>query len=234
MRHRYDADVELEGYVSSPVDRGGTLPCVLVVHGWRGESEVDRRKADEFAAMGVVGFAIDMYGRGVRGAENSDNTDLMTPLLADRSLLTGRIVAAVDAARRLPGVDAERIAVVGYCFGGLCALDLARSGTGAVRGVISVHGITRPNGLPPQPIRSRVLVLHGWDDPLAPPGDVVSLCSELSAAGADWELDAYGHARHAFSHIEAKAPERGAVYEPRAAARAWGRIATFLEDVFQA
>jgi dienelactone hydrolase len=143
-----------------------------------------------------------------------------------------RATAAVAAAKAHAAVDASRIAIMGYCFGGLCALDVVRSGTGDVRGAISVHGIFAPTGLGAVPIKSKVMVLHGWDDPMAPPKDVLALSQELSAAKADWQLHAYGGTMHAFTAVGANAPERGIVYNESADRRSWESTLAFLREVF--
>jgi len=123
--------------------------------------------------------------------------------------------------------------VIGYCFGGLCALDVARANAPGVRGVVSLHGIFAAPNLGPQPeIAPSVLVLHGWDDPLAPPQDVVMLAEELTAAKADWQLHAYGHAMHSFTNPNAAFPERGMAYDAKAAARSWASVEAFLAEVF--
>jgi dienelactone hydrolase len=107
-----------------------------------------------------------------------------------------------------------RVAALGYCFGGLCALDLARANPPELKGVISVHGVlTPPNPGEPAPIDASILILHGWEDPVAPPEDVLSLARELPRAGADWQIHAYGHARHAFTAEGLNFPERGLAYD---------------------
>ena len=163
---------------------------------------------------------MDVYGKGIRGDEIGDNAHLMNPLLEDRRTLRTRLLAGVRAARAWPGVDSSRLAVLGFCFGGLCALDMARASPEGLRATISVHGgLTPPPMETEGPISSQVLILHGWEDPMAPPADIVHLAQELTALGADWELHAYGHAYHAFTFEAARFPERGIVYHPRAAAR---------------
>jgi dienelactone hydrolase len=130
-------------------------------------------------------------------------------------------------------VDPQRIAAMGYCFGGLCVLDLARSATPHVKGVVSIHGLFAKPELGEQPpISAKVLVLHGWDDPMAPPAHVLALAQELTAARADWQLHAHGHAMHAFTHAQAAAPERGLQYHADAARRSWLATRNFLEEVF--
>jgi dienelactone hydrolase len=138
----------------------------------------------------------------------------------------------VAAAKAHSSVDASRIAIMGYCFGGLCALDVARSGTSDVLGAISVHGIFAPTGLPPVPIKTKVLVLHGWADPMAPPKDVLALSQELTAAKADWQLHAYGNTMHAFTAPGAYAPERGIAYNEDADRRSWESTLSFFKEIF--
>src|SRR5207249_440906 len=122
-----------------------------IAHQWAGIIDHERSKAEELAHQGYVGFAIDTYGQGQRGDPTGDNSHLMGPFLADRAKLRQRLMSAVTTAKKHPNVDASRIAVIGYCFGGLCALDVARSGTSEVRGVVSLHGIFAPPNLGAQP-----------------------------------------------------------------------------------
>jgi dienelactone hydrolase len=227
----HHGDTVCEAHVAVP-DGGGPRPAVLVAHSWAGQSEAERRTAERLAGLGYVGIAIDVYGKGVRGGLGEDNSALMAPYLADRALLRDRLLAAVDAVAALPEADPSRIAFAGYCFGGLCALDLARCGTDRVKGVISIHGIFPPPSLGPQgPIHASILVLHGWEDPMATPQDVLGLATELTEAGADWQLHAYGHAMHGYTHEEANAPDRGVKYDAAADRRSWAAMTVFLEEI---
>ena len=229
--HEYaDGETRFEAFVAggSPDRR---RPCVLIAHAWDGPNPILHELARDIARQGRVGIVLDVYGIGNRGAIDGDNAHLMNPLLADRALLQRRLLAAHAFARSLSIVDPDRIASFGPCFGGLCALDLARASPPGLVGAIALHAPLVPPGGQPSPIAARVLVLHGWEDPTAPPADVVALARELTAAGADWEVHAFGHAMHAFSFAGANAPERGILYEPRAAARARRLIATFLDEV---
>lgn len=228
-----DGDMTCEAYVAHDGPAGTRRPAVLVAHQWAGQSDHERRVAEQLAGLGYVGFALDVYGKGRRGSVGEDNSHLMNPFLADRAALRARLLAAADAARGHDAVDPDRIAVIGYCFGGLCALDLARANAPGLRGAASLHGIFPPPNLGAQSdIAASVLVLHGWDDPMAPPRDVLALTAELTAANADWQLHAYGHARHAFTNPAANAPERGLAYNEKAARRSWASVQTFLAEVF--
>jgi dienelactone hydrolase len=121
---------------------------------------------------------------------------------------------------------------MGFCFGGLCVLDLARTGAD-VRGVASFHGILKPSGLPAKPIKSKVLVMHGYDDPMAPPEDVLALAKELTASGADWQLHAYGNTKHAFTNPEANNAAMGLMYNADADRRSWHAMLGFFEEVLR-
>ena len=230
--YRCDDEV-FEAYVSREATAVTPRPTVLIAHDWSGQNVGIRAVTDRIARLGYVGFAIDAYGKGVRGEETGDNTHLLAPMLADRALLRHRLLAGLEAARRHPAVDARRVAAIGYCFGGLCVLDLVRAGAD-LRGVVSFHGIFAPPNLGPQgPITSKVLLLHGWDDPLAPPADVLAIAAELTEAGADWQLHAYGHTLHAFTFPGANAPERRIGYNADADRRSWLAMRGFLDEVLR-
>jgi len=226
-------DTTCEAFVAYDPVIAGRRPCVLVAHAWGGQGQVEQDKARELARQGYVGIAIDVYGKGVRGDPFVGNEKLMQPFIDDRAMLRRRLLAALAFARSLPMVDAQRIAAMGYCFGGLCVLDLARAGTTDVRGVVSIHGVFYPPKLGPQPpIAAKVLVLHGWDDPFAPPDHVLGLAKELTDAKADWQLHAYGHAKHAFSAKGAALHDIGIVYDEAADRRSGQAIASFFHEVF--
>jgi dienelactone hydrolase len=226
-----DDSTTFEGYVVRPFADTTDRATVVLTHDWSGINDGMRTVARRIAAMGYVAAAIDVYGKGVRGDQLGDNHHLMNPLLTDRSLLQQRLCAGLSAVAELRGVDRSRLAVVGPCFGGLCALDLARAAPPGLRAAISVHGVLAPTGLvDARPIAASVLVLHGWEDPLAPSDAVLALARELTDAGADWQLHAYGHAMHAFTFEGLHAPERGLAYHADASRRAWASIASFLAE----
>ncbi len=147
------------------------------------------------------------------------------------ALLQGRLHAALAAARADAAVDGERVAAMGFCFGGLCVLDLARSGAD-VRGVVSFHGLLRkPGNTDDRRIAAKVLVLHGHDDPMVLPADVLAFEQEMTAAGADWQVHAYGHTLHAFTNPEANDPSSGLKFNANANRRSWRSLVNFLEEV---
>ena len=155
----------------------------------------------------------------------------MNRLKRDRAKIRRMVTAVLEQVRRIDAAESEAIAAVGYCFGGMCALDLARSGAD-VAGVASFHGLFDPPDLPPQPITAKVIAFHGWDDPLAPPDKVVALGRELTEAGADWQLHAYGHTAHGFTNPNADGSIPGVVHNTIAADRSWTAFVNFLEELF--
>jgi len=222
--------LQFDGALIAPDAR--ERPGVMVIHGWEGRSEGQERFAERLAEEGYAAFCVDLYGEGRRGGTPAQAEALMTPLMADRALLRRRLLGAVEAAAAQPEIDHRRLAAIGFCFGGLCVLDLARANA-PLRAVASFHGVLTPPPLtPPSAIGPKVIVFHGWDDPLAPPHDVVALGQELTAAGADWQTHAYGGAMHAFMAEGANDPERGIQYNARVARRAWASLIDFLREAF--
>ncbi|WP_139556835.1 dienelactone hydrolase family protein [Methylotetracoccus oryzae] len=221
----------LEGFLAYDESVPGPLPAVLIAHAWGGRDEFVCGKARRLAELGYAAFALDMYGKGVLGTGPEQNAQLMQPFMADRALLQGRMKQALETVKALPQVDPERVAAMGFCFGGLCVLDLARSGAD-LRGVISFHGLFMPpTEVPNQPIRAKVLALHGYDDPMVPPDQVTALAQELTEAGADWQIHMYGHTAHAFTNPAANDPAFGTVYDATADERSWQSLQSFLREV---
>jgi dienelactone hydrolase len=228
-----DGNTLLEAYVAWEGDDAGPRPAVLVAHDWSGRREFATDKAKEVARMGYVGFAIDMYGKGVFGTDGDVevNSALMAPLAENRAKLRGRILAALDAVRKLDRVDPAKVGAMGYCFGGMCVLELARAGAD-VQGVISIHGIFSPGDVANAVITAKVLCLHGRDDPMVPPEQVLAFEQEMTDASADWQLHTYGQTQHAFTNPGANNPDLGAIYNPVADRRATRSIRNFLEEIF--
>lgn len=228
----HDGSTILEGYLAYH-DTGTPKPAVLVSHDWSGRRELACKGAERVADMGYVGFALDMYGKGIFGADGDAdrNGALMAPFAQDRALLRRRINAAVQAVRQLPQVDATEVAAMGYCFGGLCVLELARSGAD-VKGVVSIHGIFVPGDVPNEVITAKVLCLHGHDDPMVPPEQVLAFETEMTRGNVDWQVHVYGGTMHAFTNPKANNPSFGTVYKEIAANRAYRSIENFLGEVF--
>lgn len=206
-------------------------PLVLIFPTVMNRSALEQGFAERLVARGYAALVCDLYGDGRVGLPREQCFPLMEALRADRPFLRQRLLALLETARALPQADPARLAAIGFCFGGLCALDLARSGAD-VRGVASFHGLFDP---PPEPasgpIPAKIIAFHGWDDPLNPPESVPALAAELTARDADWQIHAYGGVMHGFTNPAAKAP--GIRHDPRAARRAWAALEDFLGECFE-
>jgi dienelactone hydrolase len=208
----------------------GPRPTVLVFPNFFGITQIEDATAARLADLGYNAFACDLYGKGQRGGTREDAAARMNPLREDRPLLQARMLALLEMARQQPEVDSAQVAAIGFCFGGLCALDLARTGAD-VKGVASFHGLfTPPGNLDGVGITARVAVYHGWEDALVPPDQVVALGQELTAAGCDWQIHCYGGAVHGFTH--ARPAEEGIPVNALADRRAWKSAADFLGECF--
>ncbi len=227
-----DGHIAYEGTLAWDDVSGGPRPGVLVVHTIRGRSAFEEGKAEALARLGYAAFAIDLYGRAEIGTGEDNTRSHMNALKADRDALQRRLSLSLRVLKEQPEVDERRTAAIGFCFGGLCVLDMARIGED-LAGVVSFHGLLdAPDNIPGNNIDARVLVLHGWDDPLATPDSILALSEELTAAGADWQLHAYGNTVHAFTNPMANDKSRGTVYAAAADRRSWVAMKNFLDELF--
>ena len=191
----------------------------------------DSGKADWLASLGYIGFAVDYYGDGRTARDETQAAEMMTVLQNDRATLLVRMTAALDTARTLPDADATRVVAIGFCFGGKAVLDLARSGA-TLSAVVPFHGIfdAPPSGC--SKMNTSVLVLHGWDDPLATPDQAVGLAKELTGHCDDWQMLAFGHTSHAFTNPAAQNPDAGMAYAGSSNDRAFAAMQAFLTERF--
>lgn len=227
-----DGDVVLEAFFAFDDAIKERRPAVLINHAWAGRDEFTSEKAKKLAALGYVGFAVDMYGKGILGKSTDENVQLMQPFMANRSLILQRFKAALGAVKLLPWVDDSKIAAIGFCFGGLCVLDYARSGAD-LKGVVSFHGLLNsPDITQGNKIKAKVLVLHGHDDPMGPVQQLIAFEQEMTEAEADWQVHTYGNTMHAFTNPVANDPGFGTVYQADADRRSWQSMVNFLAEVF--
>ncbi|MEM6414066.1 MAG: dienelactone hydrolase family protein [Pseudomonadota bacterium] len=210
----------------------GPRPGVLVGHAWAGRCQFSVDTAKHLASLGYVGFALDLYGKGVLGQSVEQNQKLMQPFIDDRAMLQNRLSTALAVMSQQEQVDPAKTGMIGFCFGGLCALDMARSNADLL-GVASFHGLFMPPGnTEGAKISAKVLALHGYDDPMATPDQMTALADELTKADADWQINAYGGVMHAFTNPEANDPSFGTVYNAAATRRAWTVTEDFLQECF--
>jgi dienelactone hydrolase len=198
----------------------GPRPGLLVIHTAHGPRPLEENGARSLVERGYAALVVDLYGAAVRPTNLDDALTEAGKLTAASQLLLDRMSAALGALRADPHVDPTRVAAMGYCLGGKAVLDLARSGAD-VAGVISLHGgYHRPSFPNADPIGAKVLVLHGWDDHYSPPELLVALAEELTAAGADWRICAYGRTGHSF------------LQNPDTYRRSWAEITAFVAELF--
>ena len=217
------------GFVAYPDKE--LAPLVLIAHTWAGRDSFVEERAKEVAELGYIAKAVDMYGDGKIGSSTEENQSLMTPLVENRNLLKGVINAALSHGKSLEGVDVNNVAAIGYCFGGLVVLDLARSGT-ELNGVVSFHGLLMGSEIAEAGVRSKILVLHGERDPMVPLNMVDEFQKEMTEANADWQLHSYGNTYHAFTNPEANDPSLGTQFNEDSNNRSWQSMNSFFDEIF--
>jgi dienelactone hydrolase len=230
ISHNFETE-ELESVLVGRRD-GQARPTVIMIPTVMGVSDLEIGFGRQLVELGYNAFVADLFGKKFRGAPRDTMFGEMNRLKADRAALRRRMQHVLDLARSLDEVESDQIVVAGYCFGGMCALDLARSGAD-IAAAVAFHGLFDPPGLPQEKIKAKVVAFHGWDDPMVPPEMVVALGHELTAAGADWQIHAYGHVGHGFTNPRASDLKiDGVAYNALAAERSWTSFINLLEELF--
>jgi dienelactone hydrolase len=229
-----DLDTPLTGLFCWNEAQEGPRPGILLIHGGTGLDAHAREQACRYAALGYAVLACDMFGRGIAG----DRERVMACLLAlrdDQDRLVRRGQAGLAALAGCPEA-AGPAAAVGFCFGGMAALALARAGTNlagpALAAVVSIHG-SLATSAPARPgaVTAKILACHGAADPHVPPADVAAFAAEMNDAGADWQLVMYGRAQHGFTHQHAvPGAMPGVAYDRLADERSFAAVRAFLAE----
>ncbi len=209
-------------------------PGVLVVHQWMGLGQNERTRAHMLAELGYVALAADVYGRNIRPQNREAAARVAGKYYQDRELYRSRLQAVLATLKDHPRVDSERVAAIGYCFGGAGVLELARSGAN-LAGVVSFHGnLDTPLPVQPGVLQAKILVCHGAIDPYVTPEAVDDFIAEMEAVEADYQLIMYSGAVHAFTQVGAgDDPSQGAAYNARADRRSWQAMRSFLSEIFE-
>lgn len=231
----YEVDGQMMvGYVAYDAAMEGERPGVLVVPEWWGLNEYAKRRAREMAAMGYVGFAADMVGQGNVTSDPKEAGAWAGEMYNNRTLWRTRAAAALDALKAQPQVDPDRLAAIGFCFGGATVMELAYSGAD-LDAVVSFHGNPKP--MPEadhQNLRAQVMILSGAADPMETMASLEKVTQSLDEADADWVLVRYAHAQHSFTNPDADSHNiPGVKYDERAAVRSWRHMAMFIRDAFE-
>jgi dienelactone hydrolase len=228
-----DGDKRFVGELALDEAVAGPRPGVLVVHEGGGINDHPKWRASLLAEMGYVALACDLYGDGELTRDAERRNALMNGLITEPGLLRRRVRVALEQLVALPQVDKSRVAAIGYCFGGMTVLELARSGAD-IAGIVSFHGLLRATA-PAEPgaVKAKLLVCHGVEDPLVPPEQVAAFVEEMKHADADWQMVTYAHAGHGFTRKDAGAlGMKGVFYEERADRRSWAAMKELFAEVF--
>ena len=225
---------DAEGYLAIPSKATGNMPAVLIIHDWMGPSEFTQKKATEIAELGYVAFAADIYGKGNHPNNIQEAAALAGKYKNDRAELRRRVRAAYDVLKATKGVDPKKIVVIGYCFGGTTALELARAGT-ELAGVVSFHGgLSNPAPADAKNIKGKALIMHGAIDPYVKADEVAAFQKEMNEAGVDYQFISYSGAVHAFAIPGAgNDPKAGAAYNAVADRRSWNEFKNFMKEIIQ-
>ena len=225
--------VPMEGYIAYNDMVLGKRPAVIIVHEWDGLGGYVKRRTEEIARLGYVAFCADIYGKGIRPGSREESAKLAGTYRANPELMRQRIAAALDEIRQNELVDKTNIAVLGYCFGGGVALELARSNAN-IKGAISFHG--NLNNLEPaltRTVKTKILILHGADDKSVTPEAIAAFQNEMRSGLVDWQMIVYGNAVHGFTNsAHGFNPATGAAYNEKADKRSWEAMKLFLEEIF--
>jgi dienelactone hydrolase len=228
-----DGDVELQGFIVYDDAQEGKRPGVVVYPEWWGLTDYPKHRAQALARLGYVAFAADMYGKGVTTEDPKKAGELAGPIRGDRQMMRRRALLAIDQIKKSDKVDGDQLAAIGYCFGGTCALELARAGS-PLQGVVSFHGgLDTPSPAESGKVKAKILVLTGGADQMVPPDQLVAFGGEMTDAKADWQVNVYSGAKHAFTNPDAdKFNIPGIAYDKQADRRSWTAMRAFFAEIF--
>jgi dienelactone hydrolase len=235
--HYQEGDTKLVGYMAYDTKFKGKRPGVLVVHEWWGQNAYARKRARMLAKLGYVGFALDMYGDGKTASHPKDAGKFAGMLSKNMPLAKARFMAALDRLKANPLTDKNRIAAIGYCFGGGIVLQMARQGLD-LKGVASFHGsLATSHPASPGAVKARIMVFNGEADPFTSKQQIAAFREEMDKAGAHYEFINYPGAKHAFTNPDATALGKKfnlpLAYDAKADKDSWGKMRGFFKDLFK-
>ena len=229
-----DGDTVLEAYIATDTATQGPRPGVLVCHAWWGQDDYSRRRARMLAAIGYTAVALDMYGKGVLTDNPEEAKKLAGAFYQDRAMFRQRAAAGLEVLRNQPNVDPDRLAAIGYCFGGTTVLELAYSGADFA-GIVSFHGSLMPprdDTDDAETIAGQVLICHGQADPFFPLDKLNTVIEALQAAEVPTTTVIYSNAVHSFTDPGATGEMEGARYDKRADEQSWEHMRVFFDSLF--
>jgi dienelactone hydrolase len=223
----------LEGYLAYDDTISGKAPGVLVVHEWWGLNDYARGRAEKLAQLGYVAFAVDMYGKGKTTRHPDQAGAWMKEISSNMDAWQKRATAGLEILKKQPQVDPQRIAAIGYCFGGATVQVLAYGGAD-LKGIASFHGsLVPPSETQAKQTKAKFLICHGAQDPMNQPEALGKYVTALNASSIDWQLIALGNARHGFTNPDADQYGLSALaYNPASDRRSWQYMKFFFEEIF--
>ena len=227
-----DGDVTLKGFVALDDRNNDKRPGILVMPEAFGLGKQAKGRAERLAGLGYAALAGDPYGNGLEVADLQEAIKHAGNIRADTTKFRQRIRAGLDTLAELPQVDTDRLAVIGYCMGGTCSLEMARDGA-PIKGVVSFHGgLETESPAESGKVQAKILVCHGADDPFVPVEQVNACETEMTKAGANWQVTSYGNTVHSFTNPEADGSIPGICYNKQADERSWQAMRAFFDEIF--
>jgi len=230
-------DTVLKGYLAESSAAKGKRPAVLVVHEWWGHNEYARKRARMLADLGYVALAVDMFGDGKTAQHPEDAGKFAGEAMKNKTVGEARFNAALDFIKQQPKVDPERIATIGYCFGGGVVLHMARQGAD-LKGVVSFHGsLATDSPAKPGSVKAQVLVFNGDEDKMIPPEQVAAFKEEMTRTGAAFRYVGYPGVMHSFTNPDADSYAKKfnlpLAYNKKADQNSWAETKKFLKKIFK-
>jgi dienelactone hydrolase len=230
-------DTTLKGYMAINTEKSGPRPGVLVVHEFWGQNEYVQKRARMLAELGYAALAVDIYGDGKTAQDLDEARKYAGEIRANMPMAKDRFLAAMALLKSQPEVDSQKIAAIGYCFGGGVALAMARMGVD-LTGVASFHGsLATENPAKKGDIKGKLLILNGADDPLVPSETIASFKQEMTNAEVDFTFIDYPGAKHAFTNPDAdrvgQQYQLPVAYNETADHQSWDELQKFLKAIFK-
>lgn len=194
-----DGTQKLIGELIIPKNINTSAPAVLVFSAFEGRGEFSVNYAKTLAEQGFVAFVADIYGDAKVGTTIEACKELVAPFVQDRALVRRRALLAFETLSQQPQVDPQKIGAIGFCLGGMCALEVARAGAN-LKAAVSAHGVLAKSNLPTQKIHTKLLLMHGYQDPMVPPNMLTQFAEEMASVDRnDWIFTFFGDAEHSFT-----------------------------------
>ena len=231
-----DGETVLKGHLAFDDAIEGKRPGILVVHEWWGHNPYAQKRAEMLAQLGFTALAIDMYGKGRQAMHPEDAGKFSGEIKKNMPLAQKRFQAALEVLKTEPSVDPEKIAAIGYCFGGGIVLEMARSGLD-LDGVVSFHGsLSTDNPAQAGKVKARILVLNGQDDPFVKKEDIEAFKQEMDKAGVNYRFENFPGAVHSFTNPDAdkfgKEFDLPLAYSKEADEKSWLAMQDFFNEIF--